>query len=261
MNFLKTSAPALAAVAVLGACAHTPATTGTTGTISMSTLHAASPALEKYTEKTLLGDLWGRTDLIARDRSIVTLAALISRKDLGELAFHFNKALDNGVKPGELSEMLAHLAFYSGWGNATAAAGVLAPVFQARGIQASALPPATVDLLPIDQKSEDVRVASVSRNVGDSAPGLVKFTSEALFHDLWLRPGLAPRDRSLVTFSSLVATGQVAQLGYHLNRAMDNGLKQAEASEALAQLAFYAGWPNVFTAIPVVRETFAKRPA
>jgi len=62
-----------------------------------------------------------------------------------------------------------------------------------------------------------------------------------------------------VTVSALVASGQVAQISYHLNRAMDYGLTQAEASEALTQLAFYAGWPNVFSALPVVKDVFAKR--
>ena len=80
-----------------------------------------------------------------------------------------------------------------------------------------------------------------------------------LFRDLWLRPGLAPRDRSLVTVSALVATGQIAQIPYHLNRAMDNGLTQDQASEALTQLAFYAGWPNVFSAMPVFKEVFTSR--
>jgi len=73
--------------------------------------------------------------------------------------------------------------------------------------------------------------------------------------------GLAPRERSLVTVSALVASGQVAQVTYHLNRAMDNALSEAEASEALTQLAFYAGWPNVFSAMPVFKDVFAKRPS
>jgi len=70
---------------------------------------------------------------------------------------------------------------------------------------------------------------------------------------------LTPRDRSLVTISALIASGQVAQITYHLNRAMDNGLTKAQASEVLTQLAFYAGWPNVFSAIPMVKSVFEKR--
>ena len=81
-----------------------------------------------------------------------------------------------------------------------------------------------------------------------------------LFRDLWLRPALAPRDRSLVTVSALIASGHVAQITYHLNRAMDNGLTKRQASEVLTQLAFYAGWPNVFSAMPVVQVVFEKRP-
>lgn len=80
-----------------------------------------------------------------------------------------------------------------------------------------------------------------------------------VFRDLWLRPALAPRDRSMVTVSSLIANGQVAQIAYHLNRAMDNGLTQTEAGEMLTHLAFYTGWPNVFSAVPVVKAVFESR--
>jgi 4-carboxymuconolactone decarboxylase len=62
-----------------------------------------------------------------------------------------------------------------------------------------------------------------------------------------------------VTVSALIASGQVAQIPYHLNRAMDNGLTQAQAAEVLTQLAFYAGWPNVSSALPVAKEVFEKR--
>jgi 4-carboxymuconolactone decarboxylase len=113
--------------------------------------------------------------------------------------------------------------------------------------------------LPLDEKAEAARAAMVEQNFGKVAPGVVQYTTEALFRDLWLRPGLAPRDRSLVTVSALVANGQAAQITYHLNRAMDSGLSEAQASEALTQLAFYAGWPNVFSAMPVFKDVFAKR--
>jgi len=66
--------------------------------------------------------------------------------------------------------------------------------------------------------------------------------------------------RSLVTVSALIANGQVAQIPYHLNRAMDNGLTKAQVGEVLTHLEFYAGWPNVFSAIPVVKDVLAKRP-
>ena len=92
------------------------------------------------------------------------------------------------------------------------------------------------------------------------APGVVRYTTDALLRDLWLRPGLAPRDGSLVTVSALVAAGQVAQVPFHLKRAMDSGLDEKEAGELLTPLAFYARWPNVFSAMPVFKDVIAERP-
>lgn len=168
-------------------------------------------------------------------------------------------ALDNGLKPGEISEIITHLAFYSGWANATSAVGVTKAIFDQRGVKADQIPAATGKILPLDEAAEAKRASAVQQNFGTVAPGVVQFTTDVLFRDLWLRPGLAPRDRSLVTVSALVATGQVAQITYHLNRAMDNGLTRDEASEVMTQLAFYAGWPNVFSALPVVKDVFEKR--
>jgi 4-carboxymuconolactone decarboxylase len=217
-----------------------------------------APALARYTQGTLFDDLWKRPDLSPRDRSIITVASLIARNQTIEMPYHFNLALDNGVEPSELSEIITHLAFYSGWANATAAVAVAKDVFGKRGI--GELPADSGEHLPIDEVAEAQRAAHVEQDVGPVAPGLVQYTSDLLFHDLWLRPELAPRDRSLGTVSALIASGQVAQITYHLNRAMDNGLTKAQASEMLTQLAFYAGWPNVFSAIPVVKSVFEKRP-
>ena len=76
--------------------------------------------LEKYRQETLFGDLWKRPGLSVRDRSIATLAALITRNQTAEMPEYLNFALDNGVKPSEISEIVTHLAFYAGWGNAMA---------------------------------------------------------------------------------------------------------------------------------------------
>jgi 4-carboxymuconolactone decarboxylase len=176
-----------------------------------------------------------------------------------ELPYHLKLALDNGVKPAEISEIITHLAFYSGWANATGAALVTKTIFDQRGIRPEQLPPAGPKLLPIDEAAEAARAQGVERNFGAVAPGVAQLTTELLFRDLWLRPGLAPRDRSLATVSTLIATGQTAQIGYHLNKALDNGLRKTEASEMMTQLAFYAGWPRVFSALPVVKETLEKR--
>jgi 4-carboxymuconolactone decarboxylase len=219
-----------------------------------------APALEKYAQARLLGEVWKRPGLTPRDRSIVTLAALIARNQTIEMPYYLNLALESGVKPGEVSEIITHLAFYSGWPNAMAAVAAAKDVFARRKIGAGQLPAASPSLLPLDEAAEAQRAERVGQQFGAVAPGVVQYTTDVLFRDLWLRPDLAPRDRSLVTVSALIASGQVAQIPYHLNRAMDNGLTQAEAAEVLTQLAFYVGWPNVFSALPVAKEVFEKRP-
>jgi 4-carboxymuconolactone decarboxylase len=223
-------------------------------------IRAVAPALEKYAKGVVLGDLWKRLELSARDRSIVTLAALIARDQTVELPYYLNLALDNGVKPAEISEIITHLAFYTGWANAMDAIPAAKDVFKSRSIGADQLPPASGPRLTLDETAEAQRAARVDQQLGQITPSLVQYTTDVLFRDLWLRPGLAPRDRSLVTVSALVATGQVAQITYHLNRAMDNGLTKEEAGEVVGHLAFYAGWPNAFSAAPVVKEVIEKRP-
>jgi 4-carboxymuconolactone decarboxylase len=133
-------------------------------------------------------------------------------------------------------------------------------VFADRRIGADQLPPASPALLPLNQDAEAKRAAAVEQHFGNVAPGIVQYTTDVLFRDLWLRPDLVPRDRSLVTVSALIASGQVAQITYHLNRAMDSGLTQEQAGEVVTHLAFYAGWPNAFSALPVVKDVFEKRP-
>jgi 4-carboxymuconolactone decarboxylase len=84
-------------------------------------LRSVSPALEHYTKGPLLDGVWKRPGLSPRDRSVVTVAALIARIQTIEMPFHFGLALDNGVKPRELSEIITHLAFDAGWANAMSA--------------------------------------------------------------------------------------------------------------------------------------------
>ena len=231
-----------------------------TSMLSPEDLASVSPALERYRREALQAKLWKRPQLSPRDRSIVTVAALIARNQTAEQAHYLGVALDNGVRPSEISEIITHLAFYAGWGNAMAAIPIAQGVFQRHGVSPSALPPASGSLLPLDQAAEAQRAALVEQTVGPVSPGLVEYTADVLFKDLWLRPALAPRDRSLVTVSALIATGQVAQVTFHLNRAMDSGLTKEEAGEVIAHLAFYAGWPNAFSAVPVAKDVFDKRP-
>jgi 4-carboxymuconolactone decarboxylase len=90
----------------------------------------------------------------------------------------------------------------------------------------------------------------------DIAPALADYTDNVLFGDVWKRPGLSPRDRSLVTVASLVALYRINELPFHLKRAMENGVTRDELIEAITHLAFYSGWPTASTALPIARRVF-----
>jgi 4-carboxymuconolactone decarboxylase len=183
-------------------------------------VRAVSPALEAQTVDRLQKQIWNRPGLNHRDRSLISFAALIARGQTAALGLYTGHALDNGVKPSELSEAVLHLAYYSSWANAMAATPAISAVFEERGIGADQLPAETpAHPLPLNEAAEAQRAKNVSEQFGAVAPGLVEYTTDFLFRDLWLRPDLAPRDRSLITVAALIAAGQSAQITFHLGRA------------------------------------------
>jgi 4-carboxymuconolactone decarboxylase len=152
-------------------------------------IRVVAPALEKYAHDVVMGDLWKRPGLSPRDRSIVTVAALIARDQTVELPYYLGLALDNGVKPAEISEIITHLAFYTGWSNAMDAIPPARDVFKSRNVGVDQLPPASGPQLPLDEAAEKQRAARVGEQFGQITPSLVQYTTDVLFRDLWLRPG------------------------------------------------------------------------
>jgi 4-carboxymuconolactone decarboxylase len=94
----------------------------------------------------------------------------------------------------------------------------------------------------------------VPQTRAEFAPKLMALTDDLLFGDIWERPGLSKRDRSLITVTALVALYRTEQLPFHLKRALENGVTQDELVEAITHLAFYTGWPNAMTAINLAKQ-------
>lgn len=103
--------------------------------------------------------------------------------------------------------------------------------------------------------------SAAQKMIGDFAPKLVELTDNVLFGDVWERQELSKRDRSLVTVAALIAMNRPEQLRFHLDKALDNGLKKEELIEVITHLAFYSGWPNAMTTIMTAKEQFSKRDA
>jgi 4-carboxymuconolactone decarboxylase len=119
--------------------------------------------------------------------------------------------------------------------------------------------PALAQTAPTQPNTTTTNQTRAQQLMGDIAPKLADLTDNVLFGDIWERPGLSKRDRSLITVSALIAMNRPDQLRSHLELGRKNGLTEAEVVEVITQLAFYAGWPNAITAVSVAREVFQKK--
>jgi 4-carboxymuconolactone decarboxylase len=108
------------------------------------------------------------------------------------------------------------------------------------------------------EKDMNKEPSAIKKNFGDFSPKLVQLTDDVLFGDVWERAELSKRDRSLVTVAALIAGGNSEQLPFHLQRAKENGVTEAELIETITHLAFYSGWPKAMSAITVAKEVFKK---
>lgn len=98
--------------------------------------------------------------------------------------------------------------------------------------------------------------SAAQKLMGDFDPKLAELTDNVLFGDVWERPGLSKRDRTLITVASLIALNRPEQLRHHLQRARENGVSKDEVVEVITHLAFYAGWPNAINAVAIAREVY-----
>lgn len=236
---MKTILGAAAAAALIGGAAEAQEPRQSRAPQSM---HNAAPVMADYTDSLLFGSVWERPGLAKRDRSLVTVTALIASGNAGPLANHLNIAIENGVLPREISGLITHLAFYAGWPNAVAALGPAEAVFRERGVEPGAL---RADGLLAPPSGHANRAAAATQELAD-------LTGEVIYGDLWLRPELALRDRSLVTIAALIAGGDLDRLPVAIEEGLANGLSANELSEAITHLAFYAGWPKATTAAAVL---------
>lgn len=214
------------------------------------------PGMAALTDDVLYGDVWRRSELSPRDRSLVTVAVLIATGKTAQLAGHLGRALDNGVQPSEASGVLSHLAVYTGWPNAVSALEIFDQVYTARKVDTAALR-GVGPRLPAPG-SDATQAEAVTSNLGAVAPKFAQLTNDVVFGDLWRRSDLSRRDRSLTTVVALAAIGDDDQLDAYVRRGLDDGLTRSQIIEAVTHLAFYAGWSRATNAMMVIGRSFSK---
>jgi 4-carboxymuconolactone decarboxylase len=202
-----------------------------------------APGLASLTDDVLYGDVWQREELSPRDRSLVTISILIATGKTAQLTGHLTRALANGLLPSEASGVLAQLAIYAGWPNAVSALPIYEAVYEARHVDTAALHAAA----PRRPASPEAR--ALDGDLTAIAPKFAQLTQDVVVDDLWRRPDLTPRDRSLVTIAALAAMGDDGELDTYVRRGLESGLTRGEIAEAFTHLGFYAGWGRAAKAI------------
>lgn len=223
---------------------------------------AMAPVFGGYTDNVLFGEVWVGPHLSPRDRSMVVISALATTGRLAQYETHLGRALTNGLTPTEVSGLLTHLALYSGWPNAVSALDVTVKVFEARGIDTAKIRADYAKAVQLPPLADlDARNKAAADRVAPIAPKLAEVMTKVVNGDLWRRPELTPRDRSLVTIATLVADGSLGELPDQLRLGVRNGLTPDQIGQAFTQLAFYVGLPKALAAVEVARPVMAALPA
>lgn len=226
--------------------------------LSGAEVNSVSPSLGKYSAEKLVDEVWERPGLSKHDRCIVAISCLIARNQTIGMPYYFAKALENGVTPSEISEIITHLAFYSGWANALSAVAIVKDTFAQYGILSAELPSIKPGMLNKEEAlpGDDYRVSFIKQNIEPMSEGLAKYTNELLYGEVWLRSGLSSRSRSLATICAMIAAGDIQFIALYMERGIKHGITKEEMDEVLTQLAFYAGWPKIISATIAVKEVY-----
>ena len=211
----------------------------------------AAPYLGQIRDTYVYGDIWERPNLSKRDRSMITVAVNQALYATNELRLHMGRALDNGVTQTELSEIIAHVLWYSGFPTGVNAARVAAEVFAERNLPA--IPTEASPRRPPQEPELEFPDAY------PQAPYLRDLLNQVLYAETWKRTELSPRDRSMITVAVGTALYASSEVRYHVGRALDNGVTQDEISEIITHVTFYSGFPTGVNASRVAAEVFASR--
>lgn len=210
-----------------------------------------APYLGQIRNTYVYADVWERPGLSARDRSMITVAVTQALYATNELRLHMGRALDNGVTQDEISEIIAHTLWYSGFPTGVNAARVAAQIYAERGLPAS--PPETNSRQPpVDPKLE-------FPDSYHQTPYLRDLLNQVLYAETWTREELSPRDRSMITVAVGTALYASAEVRYHVGRALDNGVTQEEIGEIITHVTFYSGFPTGVNAARVTAGVFEAR--
>jgi 4-carboxymuconolactone decarboxylase len=239
---------------------------------AMRAMYRRHGALGSFAVDYVMGDLWSRPQLTRRDRSLVVISVLASMGSVEELAAHVEIGLNHGLSREEIDEVVLQVAAYAGYPMAMAATRVVDRTFcRVDGVDRQ--PPRE----PADAKSDDQRRADATdvlrtltggraasepeqalTNIVETLGDVGKLAFDWAFGEVWSRPQLSRRDRSLVVVAILTWLGKDNELAFHIPAALNHGLSREEVSEIMVQMCVYGGFPRAVEGMRAAKEAFAR---
>ncbi|MBW2667914.1 MAG: carboxymuconolactone decarboxylase family protein, partial [Deltaproteobacteria bacterium] len=217
----------------------------------------------------VLGDIWSRPGLARRDRSLVSVTALTCLGCQVELRTHLAGALHHGVAVDEIEELMLHLCGYAGYPRALDGMRTAMALFTEREDVERPLPRPSAEAKSDAQRRQDGAQAFkqvmgweaptdvVVRIMEERLGALGDFAIQHLMGEIWSRPQLSRRDRSLVTLAALISLGKTTELRVHIPAALRHGMSREEVDEVILQLSLYLGYPTAVEAKNMSREILA----
>jgi 4-carboxymuconolactone decarboxylase len=230
-------------------------------------------ALGSIAIRTGAGEIWSRPELSRRDRSLVVISILTALGREVELRQHIAGGLNHGLSRVEIDEIMLQLSAYAGVPFALSGAGVAAQVFaQVDGTEKRATSPAPAELKDDEKRRSDgfdvlrtllgapaldteATEAAMVDQLGDIGRLVLRYA----FGDVWSRPQLSRRDRSLVVISALTGLSLAHELAIHLRGALHHGVTPVEIEEVMMTMVLYGGFPRAIDGMHLARRVFSER--
>jgi 4-carboxymuconolactone decarboxylase len=216
------------------------------------------------------GEVWSRTEFSRRDRSLVVISFLAAMGRDVELRAHLSGGLNHGLTMEEIDEIFVQIAAYAGLPIALTGSGVADEVFATRaGGKKRPAPPAPLELKSPEARrtdalellktllgQPDLDTKRTEEQILASQGAMGELVMDYAFGDVWMRPQLSRRDRSLVVISVLTAQNMTHELGIHVQGALNHGVTRGEIEEMLLTAAIYCGFPKAIDGMTVARGVF-----
>jgi 4-carboxymuconolactone decarboxylase len=218
------------------------------------------------------GEIWARTELSRRDRSMAVISALTALGRETELRVHIAGGLNHGLSVDEIDEIFVQVSAYVGVPFGLAAAGIAAEVFAERdGTERRKTPPAPLELKDPEKRRADglellktligpadLDTAAMEQRILTNQGFMGDLVMDYAFGDVWMRPQLSRRDRSFVVISALTALNLKHELEIHIQGALNHGVTRVEIEEMLVTMILYAGFPKAIDGMILARKVFAR---